>query len=489
MKTPDISKHALFEEIGYEPHEHQWLIHNSEARFRIPCCGRRFGKSQAAGHEITYQAFAPDSYIWIVGPTYKTGEKEFRVVYHDFIHKLGRKIKGIKKSYNVKQGDMRIELPWNTIIEVVSAEKQDSLLGEGLDFACMSETARHAASTWEQYIEPSLTDKRGGAIFPSTPKGGNWYKGIWAMGQSPLYEDYHSWRMPSWYNSHVYPGGFNPQCHALDPKTGHHGNVANCGCNDEIVRIYNQTSAHYWAQEYAAEFTSREGKIYKYWNADKHIIDFDYNPFWRNWLAFDFGFTDPFCCYDIQIDQSDNVYVWREYQVRNKTTWEHAQILRDREQPEGYHITCCAADPRGPDEIGTLQLVLQIPILHNAVGWSKGVESIERWMKIQADGRPKFFVDRSCTELIRQIAELQTPELKEGKNAQPKNSVREGQKDFDDHGPDAIRYFFNEWQVMGASVSLEDVYGTGETYKKGGQTSGYFTAGDNITLGGRSIGY
>src|SRR5881394_3916500 len=155
MREPEIDKVNLFREIGYNPHEYQWEIHNSEARFNVPCCGRRFGKSQAAGHEITYRMFIPDAYIWIVGPTYKTGEKEFRVVYDDIVRKL--QIKGIRKSYNVKQGDMRIEMPWNTILEVVSAEKQDSLLGEGLDYACMSEAARHLLSTWEQYIEPSLS--------------------------------------------------------------------------------------------------------------------------------------------------------------------------------------------------------------------------------------------------------------------------------------------------------------------------------------------
>ena len=33
---------------------------------------------------MTYKMFVPDSYNWIVGPTYKLGEKEFRVVWKDF---------------------------------------------------------------------------------------------------------------------------------------------------------------------------------------------------------------------------------------------------------------------------------------------------------------------------------------------------------------------------------------------------------------------
>lgn len=471
MNTPNIDKEILFEKLGYKPHgREQQSIHSSNARFIIPCCGRRFGKSQVAGHEITWRMFAPDSYIWIVGPTYKTGEKEFRVVYDDIVRKL--KIKGVRKSNNVKQGDMRIEMPWNTILEVVSAEKQDSLVGEGLDYACMSESALHQMSTWQMYIQPALSDKLGGAIFPSTPRGNNWYKGLFMLGQDPTVEDYASWRFPTWKNTLKYPGSFDPDC-PNDHRTRY------CQCNKELLQIYRQVSEHYWLQEYGAEFTAREGKIYKSWDETIHVIDIDYNPAYKNYLAFDFGYTDPFCCYDIMVDPMDNVYIWREYQVRFKTTWEHANILKNRQNPQGYHITGAFADPRGPDEINTLILVLNRAIQANAVGWTLGIEAIDRWMKIQPDGKPKLFIDRSCIELIRQIGELQTPEIKEGKNA------REGQKDYDDHGPDAVRYFFNEWQVLGTVGNLEDAYTDGY---QGSEAQGFFTQHTHTKLD-RPIGF
>lgn len=471
MNTPNIDKKLLFDKLGYRPHGPEQLsIHNSNARFIIPCCGRRFGKSQVAGHEITWRMFAPDTYIWIVGPTYKTGEKEFRVVYDDIVRKL--RLKGVRKSNNVKQGDMRIEMPWNTVLEVVSAEKQDSLVGEGLDYACMSEAALHQMSTWQMYIQPALSDKLGGAIFPSTPRGNNWYKGLYQLGQDPTVDEYSSWRFPTWKNTLKYPGGFDMQCPA-DHRT------SACKCNRELLNIYRQVSEHYWLQEYGAEFTAREGKIYKSWDENIHVIDIEYNPINRNYLAFDFGYTDPFCAYDIMVDAMDNVYVWREYQVSFKTTWEHAHILKNREQPNGYHVNGYFADPKGPDEIHTLQLVLNCHIQANSVGWSLGVEAIDRWMKIQPDGKPKFFVGRNCPELIRQIGELQTPPIKEGKNS------KEGQKDYDDHGPDTVRYFFNEWQVNGTVGNLEDVYGDGY---KGSEAEGFFTYSKGVTLE-RPIGF
>lgn len=458
MANEIVDKNKLFEMLGYKPHEHQAKIHNSVARFIIPCCGRRFGKSIVAGHEITWHAMKPDQYIWIVGPTYKLGEKEYRVVYDDFKRKL--RIPKIRASYNVKQGDMRIELPWNTIIEVVSAEKQDGLVGEGLDYACMSEAALHQMSTWDMFIRPALADKRGSAIFPSTPRGNNWYKGLYQLGQDTKQPQYDSWRFPTWFNTVMFPGGFD------DP---------------ELVEIRNRVTEYYWDQEYAAQFTAREGKIYKEWDDTKHVIhNYKYNPNWPNWLAMDFGFSNAFACYDIQIDEQDNVYVWREYQVRHKTTWEHANYLLAREQPENYRVHAVAADPRGADSIATIQFVMRLPVQAHPMEQAIGHETVSRWLKLQpATKKPKLFVSDQCPQLIHQMAELETEKEIEGK------PVREGQKKVNDHGPDAVRYFFNEWAVLGLGYGLEDVYGGHNTT----EAEGFFIANNQIVMTGSGNNY
>jgi hypothetical protein len=119
----------MFERIDYKPHSlAQASIHESTARFRIYCCGRRFGKSLSAGHEMSAYMFTPESRYWIVAPSYRLGEKEFRVVHDDLVKKLGMRGQ-LKVSYNVQQGQMRIEIPkFNTVLEVVSAERTDSLV-------------------------------------------------------------------------------------------------------------------------------------------------------------------------------------------------------------------------------------------------------------------------------------------------------------------------------------------------------------------------
>lgn len=425
-----INKEALFKKIEYKPHSvGQQQFHDSTARFKTACCGRRYGKSQMEGHELTAKMFVPHSINWIVAPKYVLGEKEFRVVWNDFkrLGLLGR----CNTHYNIEQGRMDIYFPeFDSILQTKSAERPDSLVGEGVDHVCMSEAAKHKRSTWEMYIRPALQDKRGTADFPSTPQGFNWFKGMYDLGADPEYKEYDSWRFPSWDNPIIFPGGRD------DP---------------EILEVESKVSRMFFLQEIAAEFTAFEGMIYDEFDENIHVKQFDYNPLWKNWWALDFGYVDPFVCLDIMIDPSDRVWVWREYMVSYKATFEHGQILKNRENPEGFHVDAIAGDPRGADEIATLAWIIG-SILNNAVGWILGIEEVKRALKLREDGTPGLIIHPRCTELIRQMKALRAPNTREGFN------TKEGQHDYDDHGPDALRYFFNEYFVLGGRASLSDVY-------------------------------
>src|SRR5215831_3007798 len=255
-RTTKIARDKLWKLIDYEPHGPEQLeFHDSQARFRAPVCGRRFGKSTMAAVDLVQDCFLPNNYYWICGPTYKLAEKEFRIVYRAFCDKLKLNLASeIKKSYNAKQGDMRMEFPWNTVLECVSATNPDSLHGEGLDGVIMSEAARHSLQTWEQYIEPALSDKLGWATFPTTPRGFNWIQGLWQLGQLPDEPHYESWQYPTWLNTVKYPGGYDESCRHIEGI---------CTCNPELVRIRKRATDAYWKQEYAASFTTFAGSIYE----------------------------------------------------------------------------------------------------------------------------------------------------------------------------------------------------------------------------------
>lgn len=275
MSEKIVDKYALFKRINYDPFSEQNLFHSSQARFRIPVCGRRFGKSLMAGRDLEPKLLLPNRRYWAVGPTYDLGEKEFRVVWDDLIVglQLG-KDKRVKKAYNKNSGIMYIEFPWQTRFEVRSAEHPERLVGESLDGVIMSEAAKHSKETWERFIRPSLADKRGWADFPTTPEGFNWLYEQWQFGQRQSFIDdglYESWRFPSWMNKVVYPGGRD------DP---------------EIKLLESTTTPEYFLQEIGAEFAAFVGKIFPEWQEDKFVKEQIYNPNWPNYITFDFGYTN-----------------------------------------------------------------------------------------------------------------------------------------------------------------------------------------------------
>lgn len=387
---------------------------------------------------MTAKMFVADSYNWIIGPTYTLGEKEFRVVYDDF-EKLGL-LRHCKKSYNKKQGDMRIKTPWKSVLEVVSADKQDSLLGEGLSHAIMSEAARHSLNTWEQYIEPALSDLLGSCDFPSTPKGFNWYQGVWQLGQSSNangethHPDYKSWQFPSWTNLVRYPGGIN---------------------NAEIQRIKQLVSRVWFEQEYGASFTSVSGAIYEEWDQHKHVQPVMFDPALPNYLAFDYGYVNPFVALDIQVTPDESVHVWREYYGKYKSTIEHAQELAQRDNPPGYRVDARWGDPRGADEAATLALVLGF-VGSTHVPWKPSVEYIKRMLK-----QGKITVDPSCVNFIREFPQLHVKPLARNSQQDINEQTSDGniQHKVDDHSADAFRYFIGPYFIMGGSMSITDLLG------------------------------
>jgi hypothetical protein len=488
---PGIDQVALFTKVGFTPHSTaQQAYCSSKARFNIPCCGRRWGKSQAAGHRMTYKSFVPDSYNWIVGPTYKLGEKEFRVVYNDY-EKLNL-LKFCKKSYAVNQGNMRIETPWHSVVEVVSAEKPDGLLGEGLSHAIMSEAAKHRRETWEQYVEPALSDLLGTCDFPSTPQGYNWYHGLWLMGQSgfadfastadsllspiPDYQqstnnqglghngpmNYKSWQFPSWTNPIRYPGGLE---------------------NTEIQRLKMTASPMYFEQEYGAQFTSMTGAIYDEWNPDIHVpaAPIPFNPNYLNFLAFDYGFANPFVALDIMVTPSDEVLVWREYYSRYISTFEHAQLIKQRENPPNYRVDAMWGDPRGADEAATLSLLLGGYVASTDVSWKLGTEAIKQLLKPDpTTGQVRLQVSPTCINLARQMGQLH---VKDSARRQQdlQEMVGDGniQHKIDDHAADALRYFVGPYFVLDAGSHMEDLHGA--SYK-GSESEDFFKLHSQMTL-------
>ena len=441
-----VNKAEYFNRIGYEPHPLQWIYHNSEARFRVAVCGRRFGKSTMAGKDLQPELFLPNKRFWIVGPTYDLGEKEFRVIWDDLIvaQQLGLDNR-IRKAYNKRSGDMYIEFPWKTRVEVRSADHPENLVGEKLDGVIVSEAAKHKVDTWERYLRPALADNRGWADFPTTPEGQNWLYKMWQLGQNPDLKDYASWRFPSWDNPAVYPGGED----------------------DEEIQLLKKTTIHEWyLQEIAADFTSFVGKIYPEFDEQTHVRKIRYNPAWKNYIAFDWGFVNPLAAIEFQVDPQDNIYIWREHYIAYKTLNEHLVLMQGREQPSDYRVECCFGDAADPEAVAVVNQdfgpCLAMP--EAKTNWRQGIELVKTFLQKREVGKadqygtpleePKLFIDHSCENTIREFNNYRS--AKSPSTPTAATSDKNAALKVDDHALDALRYGLMHLYELGAQHHLSD---------------------------------
>lgn len=467
-----LDKDLFFKQIGYQPHSRgQHEFHASNARFKVACCGRRYGKSTMAGRDAEVEMFMPKKRFWICGPTYDLGEKEFRVIWDDLIigQAFGRE-KRVKKAYNKRSGEMYIEMPWQSRIEVRSAEHPEHLVGEALDGVIMSEAAKHKRETWERFIRASLADHRGWATFPTTPEGHNWLYELWLFGQDQNIKEYISWRFPSWENPIVYPGG------RQDP---------------EILLIEKTTAEEWFLQEIGADFASFVGKIYSEFDETVHVKNFTFHPEWKNYIAFDWGFVNPLAAIEFQIDPMDNVYVWREHYKSYTSLPEHIRLLRSREQPDGYHIDCTYGDAADPEAAMTVssQFAPCLAMPEAKQNWRQGIDLVKRFLKQYQIGEqdeygtplmaPKLFIDFSCSNTIREFGEYRAVD-------NPKSTLRESgattaSSKQDDHALDALRYALVHIFELGATHSLREVMDVNEMLEQNDRSAppggrGYFTS-------------
>ena len=189
---------GLKEIVLYKPHSGQKQFHQSpditqRTRFRIACCGRRFGKTMACANEIIEHAFFYRKSInWWVAPTYQQSMIAYRLI-EKALSNTGYVVENQKS-------ERRILLANGSSIMFKSADNFNALRGEGVNFLVIDEAATIQREAWEQALRPTLSDKNGRALIIGTPKGRNWFFELFARGNDPEQTEYQSFSFPTWTN-------------------------------------------------------------------------------------------------------------------------------------------------------------------------------------------------------------------------------------------------------------------------------------------------
>lgn len=212
--------------LDVNPHVGQREVHDSPARFKVLAAGRRWGKTRLGVNECLSVA-AEGGRAWWVAPSYKMSEVGWRPI---------RRIGG-KLGAEIRKVDRQVILPGGGWVQVRSADTPDSLRGEGLDFVVLDECAFVREEAWSEVLRPALSDRRGSALFISTPKGHNWFWRHWLRGNDEQQMDWESWQFPT---------GANPY---ID--------------SEEIEAARLTLPERIFSQEYLAEFRDDAGGVFR----------------------------------------------------------------------------------------------------------------------------------------------------------------------------------------------------------------------------------
>lgn len=433
-------KDVYFRESGYTPHDAQKQIHYNPTRHRILSNGRRWGKTLLGGKEAETMAWIKNflgqpMQGWIIGPEYVDCEKEFRVVYDSF-RAMGVDQLSTKFLNNVESGSMRIHTKWGFDLQCRSARHPESLVGEGLDFVLIVEAGRHHRKMFTEYVRPALSDKRGWSLMSGVPEiASDTALLYWAYerGQDPEKKQWASWRMPSWTNRVVFPGG------RYDP---------------EIVEAEDDLTKDEFNRQYGGEFVERIGRVMSQWDDGMHLIEgLEYNPQWPLFAALDYGYTNDWVWLWIQTDPFNNVYVIGEQRWQLKDTDEVCdEILELNRTATGLwpllgKVNCIYAPPAEPSDTSIVQRKLLRPVRTNTGGeLNERNKMTNGLLKARPshlpDGHPEkkpqmVFNKERCTQIAWEMRTgYRWPEHKsETKNAS------ENPLNKDDHGPEALGRF------------------------------------------------
>ena len=274
-------------------HKKQLEIFNAflnGARFMVISCGRRFGKTMLCAFIVIYSALQNSKFnIWIVAPTFPQTDILWEMVLEYMPPEYVQQVYEGKKLILLKNGSR---------IWAKSADNPQALVGRGLDLIVFDEASMCDVSAWN-YMRPALGDRKGRAIFPTTPKGKNWFYDIFMKDPKNGGDD-------SDYVSYHYPSMDNE---FLDPN--------------EFVSMTKDLPQLMYKQEILAEFIDSGGEVFR--NLDRVLGDTLRGPVVGHFYisGIDLGKYQDFTVITIaDLDTNDIVY----YERFNKLDWDYQKI-------------------------------------------------------------------------------------------------------------------------------------------------------------------
>lgn len=164
-------------ESHYEPREQFMPLHSRQVRWACVVAHRRAGKTVACINELVTRALytqKKDARYAYIAPFYRQAKD----VAWQYLKEYAEAF-----SVKVREADLRVELVNGSWITLYGSDNPDALRGLYLDGAVLDEYGDSRPSLWGEVVRPTLSDRKGWAIFIGTPKGRNHFYDIYRQSQ------------------------------------------------------------------------------------------------------------------------------------------------------------------------------------------------------------------------------------------------------------------------------------------------------------------
>lgn len=170
-------------QIPYAPRKAFERFHQRTERWACLVAHRRAGKTVAAVNDTLRRATMnkrEGDYAYIA-----PFRSQAKAVAWDYIKHYAH---GIIESTN--EAELMVRLVNGSRFRLFGADNADAMRGLGFDGVYLDEYGDFRPSVWGNVIRPTLSDRRGWAVFAGTPKGHNQFYDIFQMSQ----------RSPDWFS-------------------------------------------------------------------------------------------------------------------------------------------------------------------------------------------------------------------------------------------------------------------------------------------------
>lgn len=375
-------------------HQAQAQIASDTHRFRVVNCGRRFGKTLLSVWEMFGFAVSKESRIAYIAPTYQQARD---IAWNE----LKRITLPVQASVNESRLEVRVKNKGGTesLIILRGWESIETLRGQSYDLIVLDEVSSYRSfwENWQEVIRPTLTDRKGEALFISTPKGFNHFYDLYNLEGKD--KDFKSFHFSTYDNPHI-------------PR-------------EEVDKAKTELTEDRFAQEYMADFRKTEGLVYKEFRREKHLVSGEPDRVIKTIAGVDFGFTNPSAVLTIKKDYDNRYFVVSEWYKRGKTDAEVADYVAACNFNEVFPDPESAS---GCEELRRRSVNVR-DVLKNKDSIRNGINTVRELFKSN-----RLFIHRDCVNLITELETYAYPDKKPDHNEEEK-PIKEN-----DHALDALRY-------------------------------------------------